>query len=83
MDTEDSMQETEDVGLDLQAEHQPHVRHGSTHETRRSLIDRQQETTASEEQNLSHVAIAGTTAPSDNAFAALPQALLGTGTFRN
>ncbi|KAF3039195.1 hypothetical protein E8E12_007142 [Didymella heteroderae] len=60
MDTEDSMQETEDVGLDLQAEHQPH------------------ETTASEEQNLSHVAIAGTTAPSDNAFAALPQALLGT-----
>jgi hypothetical protein len=81
MDTEDSMQETEDVEQDIQAEPQPQVRQGSTHATRRSLIDRRQETIASEEQNQPRSANSGTGAPPDNAFAAMPQALLSTGMF--
>jgi hypothetical protein len=48
MDTEDSMQETDDIGRDIQAEPQPQVRHSNMHTTCRSLIDRRQETAASE-----------------------------------
>lgn len=81
MDTEDSMQETEDVELDIQAEPQPQVQHGSTHATCRSLVDRRQETAASEEQSQSQPANAGPAAPPGSTFAAMPQALLGTGTF--
>lgn len=82
MDTEDSMLETEDVEQHVQAELQPQVRPGSTHATHRSMTDRRQETTASEQQNPPQSANAGTAAPHDNVFAAMPQALLGTGTFR-
>ncbi|KAJ4334498.1 hypothetical protein N0V87_006826 [Didymella glomerata] len=60
MDTEDSVQETEDVELDIRAELQP------------------QETAASEAQNQSQSANAGSAAPPDSTFAAMPQALLGT-----
>lgn len=45
------------------------------------MTDRRQETTASEEQNQPQSANAGTETPHDNVFAAMPQALLGTGTF--
>jgi hypothetical protein len=83
MDTEDSMQETDDIGRDIQAEPQPQVRHSNMHTTCRSLIDRRQETAASEAQNQSQPASAGAAAPPDSTFAAMPQALLATGTFRD
>ncbi|KAF3052521.1 hypothetical protein E8E11_011585 [Didymella keratinophila] len=60
MDTEDSMQESEDVERNIQAEPQP------------------QETAASEAQNQSQPADAGTAAPPDSTFAAMPQAVLAT-----
>ncbi|KAJ8118648.1 hypothetical protein OPT61_g399 [Boeremia exigua] len=60
MDTEDSMQETEDLGGADQAETQP------------------QETTTSENPNQPQAANAGTTAPRDTIWDAMPQALLGT-----
>lgn len=80
MDTEDSMQEPEDTEQIPQGGPQLQVRSGSTLATRVPLTDRRQETTASEEQNEPHTSNAGTTAPEDNAFAAMPQTLLGTGT---
>jgi hypothetical protein len=83
MDTEDSVQETEDVELDIRAELQPQVRHSNTYTTCRSRIDSHQETAASEAQNQSQPANAGSAAPPDSTFAAMPQALLGTGTFRD
>lgn len=80
MDTEDSMQETNDIERGIQAEPQPQVRHSSTHTTCRSLIDRRQETAASEAQNQPQPANAGAAAPPDST---IPQALLATGTFRD
>ncbi|KAJ4986458.1 hypothetical protein SVAN01_08020 [Stagonosporopsis vannaccii] len=63
MDTEDSMQETEDIEQVAQTEAQPQVRHSPY------------ETAASEKPNHPDL---GSAPPHDNIFAAMPQALLGT-----
>ncbi|KAF1358245.1 hypothetical protein EJ07DRAFT_124948 [Lizonia empirigonia] len=63
MDTEDSMQELGDVDEVAQAEFQPQVRPDSTR---------------TQHQNQPQSLNPGTTAPHDNIFAAMPQALLGT-----
>lgn len=83
MDTEDSVLEAEDVEQDLQAELEPQVRHGDVRTIGRFLVDKRQETTASEGQNQPFTANAGTTAPPADVFAAMPQIMLGTGAFRH
>lgn len=81
MDTEDSIQGTEETQEVTQAGRQPKVQSGSTHAIRRPMTDTRQEITASEEQTQPQSVHAGTPAPHDNVFAAMPQVLLGTGTF--
>lgn len=78
MDTEDSMQETEEVE---EGEFEPQVLSGSTCDTTcRSLTDRRQEMHASEERDQPQPA-SETLAPHDNVSAAMPQAILNTGMF--
>lgn len=80
MDTEDSTQEMATAQV-AQTEAQPQVRHSITHATRSSMIDRRQETAASERQDQPDSANVGNAPPHDNIFATMPQALLGTGMF--